>query len=88
MSEEEKIKLVMETNYNNRSYKDLATLIPKRFMILIIKALSVKVLIPIPLATWALNEGLITGWIFFLIIIFTFSVRSFEKIIEKGLLSK
>ncbi len=88
MSNEEKAKLVMEMNYNNRSYKELLILLPKRLLILLIKALSIKVLIPIPLSVWALSKGLISGWIFFLILIFTFSVRSFEKIIEKGMLSK
>lgn len=88
MSDDEKAKLVMETNYNNKTYKELFTLLPKRLLILLIKALSIKVLIPIPLSAWALNEGLITGWTFFLVLIFTFSVRSFEKMIEKGMLSK
>lgn len=88
MSDEERIKLAMEMNYNNKTYKELLILIPKRVLILFIKAMSIKVLIPVPLSVWALKEGLISGWIFFLVLIFTFSVRSFEKIIEKGLLSK
>lgn len=77
-------KTVLHTNYNDRTYKELAILIPKRFMILLIKLTSIKILIPIPVAVWALAKGFINGWIFFLIFVMTFSLRSFEKIVEKN----
>lgn len=80
----DEIKQHINKNYNDQTYKELFTLIPKRFMILLIKLTSIKILIPIPVAIWALNAELITQWVFFLIFISTFSMRSFEKIIEKN----
>lgn len=77
-------KTALHTDYNENTYKELFILIPKRFMILLIKLTSIKILIPVPVSIWALNEGLITQWVFFLIFIMTFSLRSFEKIIEKN----
>jgi len=77
-------KLNINVNYNDRTFKELWALIPKRFMILLIKMTSIKVLIPVPVAIWALASGLITQWVFFLIFVMVFSLRSFEKIIEKN----
>jgi len=80
----EVIKQHINKDYNDKTYKELFILIPKRFMILLIKLTSIKILIPIPVAVWALANGLINQWVFFLIFIATFSIRSFEKIIEKN----
>jgi len=79
-------KEVLHTDYNEKTYKELITLIPKRLMILFIKLTSIKVLIPVPVAVWALANGLINQWVFFLIFVMTFSLRSFEKIIDKNTL--
>lgn len=83
MSDKE-VTPVMERTFHGDSFGELFCAVPKRILVFIIKLLSIKVLIPIPAAIWALEAELIGEWVFFLVLVMVFAIRSFEKIVENN----